>query len=119
MRSLPQSLPYWSTSWAPHWLTGITGTPRPRASRAMPVRPRSGQPSGGQADPALGIGDDVPALDQGHLGDPDGVPGELGAALDADGAGALEQRTDDRGGDDAAGGHDPRGHARPGAARPR
>ena len=50
---------------------------------------------GGQADPALGIGDDVPAVHEGDLGDPDGVPGELGAALDADGAGPLQQRPGD------------------------
>ena len=60
--------------------------------RAMPVRPRSGHPSGGQADAALGVGDDVPAGDQGDLGDPDRVAGELGAPLDADGAGPLQQR---------------------------
>ena len=87
MRSLPQSLPYWSTSWAPHWLTGITGTPRPSAMPGHAGAAALGPAVGGQPDPALGIGDDVPAGHQGDLGDADGVPGELGAALDADGAG--------------------------------
>ena len=33
----------------------------------------------------------MPAVDERDLGDPDGVPGQLRAALDADGAGALQQ----------------------------